>query len=124
MLPKNKISVAALAIVWLSMIACTLTEGANAAILTPSPTSWVPKATPSPTSQSLSCHVKTYVNNGQLNLRAGPGTEFAVIVVLREGDAVTALASTNNWMKAEINDHIGWINSHYIECNRSNGGEK
>ena len=124
MLPKNKISVAAFAIAWLSIIACTLTEGANAAILTPSPTSWVPKATPSPTSQSLSCHVKTYVDKGQINLRAGPGTEFAVIVVLHEGDPINALVSANNWIKAKINNRVGWINSHYIECNNSNGGER
>jgi uncharacterized protein YgiM (DUF1202 family) len=123
MLPKNKIPAAALAIVWLSMMASSLTEGANATILLPSPTDWAPKATPSPTSQPLSCHVKTHVSNGQLNLRAGPGMQYAVLAILHEDEPIQVSTSSADWLFVETNHLSGWVKSCFVKCNHFLGGE-
>ena len=126
MLQKNKIPAVAFAVAWLSMLACSLTQEPSAAVSAASPTHMTSKPTASPTPlPSPICHVKTNVINGQLNLRSGPGTQYAVIVVLHEGDAFTASTSTHDWIFARTNDHHeGWINSHFIQCNNTQGGSQ
>ena len=122
MFQKYKVPLVAFAVVWLSMVACTLTQEPSATTIAVSPVRMISKATsPTPLPFSI-CHVKTNVINGQLNLRTGPGTQYAVIVVLHEGDAFTASTSTHDWIFAKTNDHQGWINSHYTECNNTKGG--
>jgi len=124
MFQKYKVSLIAFAVVWLSMIACTLTQEPSVTTIVVSPVRMISKASsPAPLPVSI-CHVQTNVDNGQLNLRAGPSTQYAVIVVLHEGDAFTASTSapSHDWIFAKTNDHQGWINSDFIECNNTKGG--
>jgi len=123
----NKLIV--LAVISVFIFACTLTNenGASVAsstqaIKTQQPAN-MPVASSTPSLLS-SCYVQTNVGNGRLNLRAGPGTQYPVIIVMHEGDAFTASTSTpsRDWITASINDHQGWVNSHFIQCNNSQGG--
>jgi uncharacterized protein YgiM (DUF1202 family) len=124
MFQKYKVPLIAFVLVWLSMVACTLTQGPNATTIAVSPVRLISKATsPTPLPVSI-CRVQTNVNDGLLNLRAGPGTQYAVIVVLHEGDAFTTSTSTRDWIFAKTNDHQGWINFHYTECNNTKGGSQ
>ena len=108
----------AFAVVWLFMIACTLTQQPSATPVEPSPFHLASKkATPSPTLQSLLCRVMTHANDGQLNLRSGPGTQYAVLAVLHEGDPVQVSISSADWLPANANGHSGWVNRYFIACN-------
>ena len=105
----------AFAVVWLSMIACTLTQQPSATPVDPPPVQLA--STTSSTPQSLSCRVMTHVNDGQLNLRSGPGTQYAVLAVLHEGDPIQVSTSSADWLLANANGHSGWVNRYFIACN-------
>ena len=108
----------AFAVVWLSMIACTLTQQSSATPVDPSPFHLAStKAASSPAPQFLSCRVMTHVKDGQLNLRSGPGTQYAVLTVLHEGDPIQVSTSSADWLLANANGHSGWVNRYFIACN-------
>ena len=55
-----------------------------------------------------------YVTTG-LNLRYGPGTEYAVITVIPRGTAVTIDEDCDcKWVPVEFNGHIGYISTKYL----------
>ncbi|MGZ9234296.1 MAG: SH3 domain-containing protein [Anaerolineales bacterium] len=61
------------------------------------------------------------VNNGTLNVRNGPGTSFAQVGLLSDGDTVEALGiSANQWIKfiLEGSDEPGWVSydEGFISC--------
>ena len=120
----------AIMIIPVLIFACTLTDENDASVtlstqgIKTQQLATMPAASPTPSPIS-SCHVQTNVDNGRLNLRAGPGTQYPVILILHEGDVFTASTSTpsHDWIFAETNDHHeGWINSHFVQCNNSQGG--
>lgn len=52
-----------------------------------------------------------------LNLRATPGTDAAVIAILKHGDLLTILPdpAQGNWIHVQAQDRAGWINSNYCK---------
>lgn len=55
--------------------------------------------------------VEYEVTAGKLNVRGGPGTEFAVLNSLRSGDHITELARHGDWVRFS-ND--GWVHGGYL----------
>lgn len=74
------------------------------------PTENVPVETHTPTAHT--CTVTTGVPDGDLNLRTGAGTEYAVIDTLKEGDVLTVIAD-GDWMEVTFNGRRGFINGQY-----------
>jgi uncharacterized protein YgiM (DUF1202 family) len=72
---------------------------------------------PSPTQSALSERTCVVVAAQSLNLRATPGTDSAVIVVLDHGDILTILedAPRGVWVRVQSGDYLGWINSNYCK---------
>lgn len=60
--------------------------------------------------------MKKYVLANQLNLRVGPGTNYAVILVLNKGQVVEVLQS-GTWSKVKYLDKIGYVSSIYLSDN-------
>lgn len=69
-------------------------------------------ATPEPTATS-SVPIVT-VQNAQLNARSGPGTDYPVLVTLKQGDTMPALgiSADRNWVQVVLPDgQKGWVSS-------------
>lgn len=51
------------------------------------------------------------VGKGGLNVRKGPGTEYAVLSQVRQGDKLPYIATavTNGWHGVEVQGEIGWV---------------
>ena len=73
--------------------------------------------TKTPTPAPVTCIVQTGIDAGNLNIRTGAGTSYAVIGLLREGQAVTRTDESprGNWIQIKAGQKIGWINSHYCQ---------
>ncbi|UDM05846.1 SH3 domain-containing protein [Halomonas sp. NyZ770] len=60
------------------------------------------------------------VADRSINLRAGPGTNYDVLDVLRRNQKVRQLEKANEWTKVEYFDYVaneakqGWVNSRYF----------
>lgn len=58
---------------------------------------------------------------GGLNLRAGPGTQNAVIQLLADGTHVMPIGSNGSWLEVTVLDNAGrptktgWVHSHYVD---------
>lgn len=60
--------------------------------------------------------VKT--NGGNLNVRAGAGTNYKTINSLRNGTALTVLKSSGNWRRIKtFNGVVGWVSKNYLAKN-------
>ena len=55
--------------------------------------------------------------DANMNLRAGPGTDFDKVAQIPMGTAVTALGSNadGSWVVVQYNDKYGWLCTHYLE---------
>lgn len=67
-------------------------------------------------------YVKTGVEDGNLNLRAGPGLEFRVLLVLPEGSQAIYLANSgrgciNNWVNIKYAGLVGFVDGAYLVDN-------
>jgi uncharacterized protein YgiM (DUF1202 family) len=60
------------------------------------------------------CTVSTGYNNGLLNMRTGPGTNYPVLTVLDEGQVLTVL-ERGDWLKVSTGTATGFIYSRYCE---------
>lgn len=70
-------------------------------------------ADPSPTPQA--CTVSTGVPAGNLNIRTGAGTSYAVIRVLAEGETLTVI-KRGAWLQViDAQGNQGYINSTYCK---------
>jgi Bacterial SH3 domain len=64
--------------------------------------------------------VQKRVKSNELNLRAQPGTEQQVVVVLKQGDIVTAFTDARllqdaTWIKVRAGDYEGWVDQSLLE---------
>ncbi len=59
--------------------------------------------------------------SGSLNVRKGPGTTYAVVGKLRNGDKVTVTGSTDGWYAISNDGGTGYVSSAYIT--KSDGSE-
>lgn len=104
-------------------LACTLS---SAGMIEPFPTK---QLVPSPIATMLRVQItqqatRTHethackVTAQSLHLRAMPGTSAQVIAYLHSGDLLTVLPdpASDNWIHVESEDHTGWVNSKYTNC--------
>ncbi len=69
-------------------------------------------ATPSSTPTATATTLLLRVSQSSVNVRRGPGTSYATITTLAEGDTVRVIAKTSNglWFNVELDDSTtGWI---------------
>ncbi len=80
---------------------------------TPSPT---PKPTPTPTPKPTPTPLPSSgtVNASVLNVRKGPGTEYAVILQLKRGAVVQITGESGTWYKIKTNNTTGYVHKDYI----------
>jgi len=72
------------------------------------------------TNESVYCVVKTGYEEGLVNLRAGSGTNFDVLIVLPENTRLEVL-QRGNWLKTRTAEGIaGYINSRYCKIGEQN----
>lgn len=57
---------------------------------------------------------ETNYTTANLNLRTGPGTSYAVVVVIPKGSAVTIGTPSNGWVKASYYDKTGYVSTAYL----------
>lgn len=99
-------------------LACTLTNAPSAETYSPPRdrvTASLTVATAMKAAQE--CQVKTGIDAGALNLRAGPGIQFDKLAILREGETVAILdGPPGAWQRIQTGDLIGWVNSSYLKC--------
>lgn len=55
-----------------------------------------------------------YVNDGPLNVRSGPGTDYDRIGSLSQGAAVTITEVLDGWYKITSGDTVGYVSAQYI----------
>lgn len=88
------------------------TTASPSATATINPVQKVEQGTPTP---RPACTVSTNVPLGYLNLRSGPGTDYAVIGLLHEGETLTVIRR-GAWLEVETTDHLaGWVNGRYCK---------
>lgn len=57
-----------------------------------------------------------YITNSDLNLRAGPGTNYKSIMVLSKGDTVELLNDTgSSWVKIQYQEKVGYSAKQYLQ---------
>jgi hypothetical protein len=62
------------------------------------------------------CVVLTGIPDGKLNMRAGAGTEYPMLVVLAETDELDYLGQDNNgWKFVEYRDKRGWVFGDFVK---------
>jgi uncharacterized protein YraI len=60
------------------------------------------------------------VTTGALNVRSGPGPNFSILTVVRQGEQLALLGrnSTGSWVKVRTASNVeGWVNASYIQTN-------
>jgi uncharacterized protein YraI len=62
---------------------------------------------------------------GDVNLRSGPGTSYAILDVLTKGTVVTVVDPTpqNNFYKVDHQGTVGWSSGNYLEAPGGGGGD-
>lgn len=63
-----------------------------------------------------------YVETTGLNVRSGPGKEYAILYTLQKGDKVEVISKSGKWCKIRYSNNIGYISSRYLRSS-SNGNE-
>lgn len=74
-----------------------------------------PSITHTPSAPAPTTHAEVAVDG--LNLRSGPGTEYAIVRLLRRGDRLQIVAKVPGgiWLKAMVSDGTeGWVHSEYV----------
>ncbi len=91
--------------------------GGEAATATPPPSA-TPTAVPTPTASSTPTP-ECVVQPSSVNLRAGPGTNYDIVAVFRQGDAlaVTGRTEDGTWFEVVAKDgRRGWMAASIVEC--------
>lgn len=102
-------------------------EGQPEATPTPTPE---PTATPEPTptpepTQSVAGAVKATIDSTTLNLRAGPGTNYAKLGVVRQGDVLDVVGRSDDgrWIKVKAsNGAEAWVSVDFVTLGGSLNG--
>jgi uncharacterized protein YgiM (DUF1202 family) len=86
-------------------------------VVTPTDVPPTPTVVVEPTAvPTVQCTVKNVVG---LNLRAGPGTEFASVAKLEAAEVLAASgrSTEGDWVAIARSDGVqGWVNSNYVDC--------
>lgn len=62
------------------------------------------------------------VATGNVNVRSGPGTGYAVVDVLRRGERVDVEYCRGNWCFVEKRGPDGWVSANYLRTGRGHSG--
>lgn len=76
---------------------------------------------PSSSASGSSSSRSAFVNSPGLNLRSGPGREYAIVTSLLRGDPVQILGSDSRdsrWVRVQAAGSEGWVNSDYLSDRR------
>ena len=67
---------------------------------------------------SLADYVKTQYSDGSLWVREGPGTGYAAVTYVKNGQSVTVLSKGSTWSKIRVNSNykVGYIKTKYIKA--------
>ena len=67
--------------------------------------------------QSTGLSVYIGADGGTLNVRKGPGTKYAILGTVKQGDAVTLIKKGSMWSRIQVvkNGLVGYINTEYIK---------
>ena len=59
------------------------------------------------------------VRSTGLNIRKGPGTNYAIVTTARSGDRLEAIGRNANcsWLKVQLRGNEGWVSSSYVTLN-------
>lgn len=57
----------------------------------------------------------TVKDTDSLNIRKGPGTNYAKTGTLKRGESVMSNVKSGNWYKIEIGEEPGWIHEKYVD---------
>jgi uncharacterized protein YgiM (DUF1202 family) len=99
------------------LTSCSPFDGLQIATGTPAPTVTATATqsevtTPSPVE---TCRVATGYPNGRLNFRSGPGTSYAVLHTVNEGEVLT-VTERGDWLNVtDRNGARGYVHSHYCK---------
>ena len=68
--------------------------------------------------------VKTPAQDGSLNVRSGPGTNYSVNTWVKNGQKITVLENTSPWAKIKVdsNGKTGYIKASFIAPDGTTGG--
>ena len=55
------------------------------------------------------------ITASDLNLRSGPGTNYAVLKVLPLGTRVNVISSSGSWSNVEVGELKGWVSNQYLK---------
>ncbi len=92
---------------------------------TPEPTA-TPEPTPTPEpTQSADSAVKATINSSTLNLRAGPGTNYAKLGSARQGDVFSVVGKneSGSWIKIRANNgDEAWVSVEFVTLSSSLSG--
>jgi uncharacterized protein YraI len=61
------------------------------------------------------------VSETDLNVRAGPGTNFAVVGVLQEGESANVSTCSGSWCRVNFAGGSGWASANYLSMGGSVG---
>ena len=65
---------------------------------------------------------KTGTVTSDVNLRKGPGTNYAIVTTLKKGTKVTILDDSQHWYYVNTASGKGYMSSNYITVNKATGG--
>lgn len=63
------------------------------------------------------------IKTNHLNVRSGPGTEYARIAQVHAGEVYPITQKENNWVKIELADGAGWVSLDYVSITKSSSEE-
>jgi len=50
------------------------------------------------------------IKGSRVNIRKGPGTNYAVLTILKAGEPVKALGKQGDWYQVQLQDgRVGWV---------------
>ena len=59
-----------------------------------------------------------------LNMRTGPGTNYPIIIQLKNNTKLEILGESGKWYKVKVNNYTGYVHKDYVETSGSSGTTK
>src|SRR4051812_20099588 len=62
----------------------------------------------------------SYTTTGNLNIRSGPSTNYAILGTVKKGTNLTITGNTgNDWYNVSYNNKAGFVSSKYVQVSNS-----
>lgn len=96
-------------------ILCTRTKGHTVVVLTDGRKAEYPAITPvQPTQPDTPNSARLTVTGATVNLRSGPGTQYSIVGVARNGDKLVQ-ANETGWVPVLVDGVVRWISGKYVK---------